>query len=77
MLGKSFIQRFAGFEILNTNMKEQAVRVNTSRNSHGNALISDTCKCVSIFRLTRVKHQQDFSDSFMLEVLNNTKYYYY
>lgn len=26
------------------------------------------CDCVPMFRLTRIKHAQDFSDTFLLEV---------
>jgi len=60
ILGKSFVQQFMG---LNTaaNMKEQALRVNRSS-------FYDHCGCVPIFRLTRIKHAQDFSDTFLLEV---------
>lgn len=50
--------------------KEQAVRTYLTKSDldKANELALQQCKCVPIFRLTRIKHPQDFSDTFLLEV---------
>jgi len=69
MLGKSYIQRFTGFGLANTNLKDQAVRMNITILQSKAAKVQEMeCECVPIFRLTRIKHPQDFSDTFLLEV---------
>ncbi|ODM99932.1 Transmembrane protein [Orchesella cincta] len=80
ILGRSFIQQFAGIHTA-ANLKDQAVRINmtttvttkvvSKEQQHGIDDDDDStpfsCDCVPMFRLTRIKHAQDFSDTFLLE----------
>ncbi|CAG7690930.1 unnamed protein product [Allacma fusca] len=67
ILGKNFVQHFAGVTVA-ANMKDQALRLNnTSLEKQAEEPSSFDCPCVPIFRLTRIKHAQDFSDTFLLE----------
>lgn len=67
--GRGFIQRYSGLGVTNTTMKNQAVRINMTipQSKPMKKQVTD-CECVPIFRLTRIKHPQDFSDTFLLEV---------